>query len=204
MYRLLDVLASGVHDAKNELFFAESQIAAAEAAHGIDLSEARYAIEDAAGRLSRTLSAYHLLRKDATLSVVPSVVDDLCAEVALDQKKHLAHAGIDLEIECSVRDEWPIDRDLITDVLNNAVQNAGRHARSKVRLKAWNDEATLFFRVEDDGPGFSESSSGVKRGTGLIVAERIASLHKRGGRHGSLHLLNGGELGGGFFEMHLP
>lgn len=204
MYRLLDVLASGVHDAKNELFFAESQIAAAEAQHGIDLSEARYAIEDAAGRLSRTLSAYHLLRKDASLSVVPTVVDDLCSEVALDQKKHLAHAGIVLEVECSVRDEWPIDRDLITDVLNNAVQNAGRHARSKVRLKAWNDATTLFFRVEDDGPGFAESSAGIKRGTGLIVAERIASLHQRAGRHGSLHLLNGGELGGGFFEMHLP
>lgn len=204
MHRLLDVLASGVHDAKNELFFAESQIAAAEARHGIDLSEARYAIEGAAGRLSRTLRAYHLLSKDARLAVVPTVVDDLCNEIALDQKKHLKHADISLEVQCSVRDEWALDRDLITDMLNNAVQNAGRHARSKVRLSAWNDEATLYFRVEDDGPGFAESPAGIERGTGLIVAERIASLHQRGGRHGSLHLANGGELGGGFFELHLP
>ena len=202
MHRLLDVLASGVHDTKNQLFFAESQIAAAETVHGIDLSEARYAIEAASGRLSRTLTAYHLLRQDAALAVRPSVVDDLCSEVALDQKKHLAHDGIALEVNCSVRDEWPLDRDLITDVLNNAVQNAGRHARSKVRLSAWNDDATLFFRVEDDGEGYADPEGG--RSTGLIVAERIASLHERKQRHGSMHLSNGGELGGAVFELRLP
>ena len=74
MHRLLDVLASGVHDTKNQLFYAESQIAEAEAKHGLDLSEARYAIETAAVRLTRTLTAYHLLRNDATLAVVPVVV----------------------------------------------------------------------------------------------------------------------------------
>lgn len=202
MHRLLDVLASGVHDTKNQLFFAESQIAAAEAAHGIDLSEARYAIETASSRLSRTLTAYHLLRQDATLAVVPTVVDDLCSEVVLDQKKHLAHASIELEVRCSVRDEWPLDRDLMTDVLNNAVQNAGRHARSKVRLSAWNDDTTLFFRVEDDGTGYADPENG--RSTGLIVAERIASLHEKKQRHGSMHLSNGGELGGAVFELRLP
>lgn len=202
MHRLLDVLASGVHDTKNQLFFAESQIAAAEAAHGIDLSEARYAIEAASGRLSRTLTAYHLLRQDAALAVVPTVVDDLCSEIALDQKKHLAHANIALEVNCAVRDEWPLDRDLMTDVLNNAVQNAGRHARSKVRLSAWNDDMTLFFRVEDDGAGYADPENG--RSTGLIVAERIASLHEKKQRHGSMHLSNGGELGGAIFELRLP
>lgn len=202
MHQLLDVLASGVHDTKNQLFFAESQIAEAEARHGIDLSEARYAIESASGRLSRTLAAYHLLRQDATLAVVPVVVDDLCAEVALDQKKHLAHSGIELEVNCSVRDEWPLDRDLMTDVLNNAVQNAGRHARKKVRLSAWNDENTLFFRVEDDGEGYADPEGG--RSTGLIVAERIASLHERQKRMGSMHLANGGELGGAILELRLP
>ena len=95
-----------MYDTKNQLFLAESQIAAAEAAHGID-PRRRYAIETAATRLSRTLSAYHLLRNDAALAVVPVVVDDLCAEVVLDQKKHLAHARHRVRIQCTVRDEWP-------------------------------------------------------------------------------------------------
>ena len=206
MQRLLDVLASGVHDTKNQLFFAEAQIAEAEAKHGLDLSEARYAIETAATRLSRTLTAYHLLRNDATLAVVPVVVADLCDEVVLDQRKHLGHAGIELSHECSVRDEWPLDRDLITDVLNNAVQNAGRHARSRVHLRAWNDGENLCFRVEDDGEGYADPDGG--RSTGLIVAERVASLHERQGRCGSMHLANGqaagGDLGGAIFELRLP
>lgn len=202
MHRLLDVLASGVHDTKNQLFFAESQIAEAEAKHGIDLAEARYAIEAAANRLTRTLTAYHLLRNDATLAIVPVVVADLCDEVVLDQQKHLAHAGIALTHACSVRDEWPLDRDLITDVLNNAVQNAGRHARSRVRLTAWDEGGRLCFRVEDDGAGYADPVNG--RSTGLIVAERVASLHQRQGYHGSMHLENGGELGGAVFELRLP
>ena len=41
MHRLLDILASGVHDAKNQLFIAESMIATSEAEHGIVMSEAR-------------------------------------------------------------------------------------------------------------------------------------------------------------------
>ena len=202
MHRLLDVLASGVHDTKNQLFYAESQIAEAEAKHGIDLSEARYAIETAAVRLTRTLTAYHLLRNDATLAVVPVVVADLCDEVVLDQRRHLAHAGITLTHTCSVQDEWPLDRDLITDVLNNAVQNAGRYARARVRLSAWNDDDGLHFRVEDDGPGYADPEGG--RSTGLIVAERVASLHERQGRCGGMHLANGGELGGSVFELRLP
>ena len=57
MHTLLDVLASGVHDAKNQLFVAESLITAAETQYGVELGEARYAIEAAATRLSRTRAA---------------------------------------------------------------------------------------------------------------------------------------------------
>ena len=89
MQPLLDVLASGIHDAKNQLFIAESQIAAREAELHIDLSEARYAIEAAADRLSRTLTAYRLLRDDARLAVVPANIADLCDEIILEQGKHL-------------------------------------------------------------------------------------------------------------------
>jgi len=203
MQRLLDVLASGVHDTKNQLFFAEAQIAAAEAAHGIDLAEARYAIEAAAGRLARTLSAYRLLRDESSLAVVPTVVADLCEEIALDQQKHLAVGGIALDVDCTVRDEWPLDRDLIADVLNNAIQNASRHARSRIRLTATDDDDGLHFCVEDDGPGFADTDP-AHHGIGLLVAGRIAEMHCRRGRNGRLALGNGGSLGGAVLELHLP
>lgn len=202
MQHLLDTLASGIHDAKNQLFIAESLIAASEAEHGLDLGEARYAIEAAAGRLSRTLSAYRLMRRGAHLAIVPSIVDDLCREVALAQKQHLALAGIALDIDCQVIDEWPLDRDLITDMLNNAVQNAGRFARNRVVLSARTTADGICLRVEDDGPGFAELPP--RRGTGLLLAERLAELHERNGRKGRLQLGNDGALAGARFELSLP
>lgn len=202
MSKLLDMLASGVHDAKNQLFIAESIIAAAEAAHGIPLGEARYAIESAANRLSRTLTAYHVMRHDAAAAVTPTIVGDVCDEVMLAQKKHLAERGITLTVDCQVIDEWPLDRDLVTDMLNNAVQNAGRFARQAVHLSATTDDDWLCLRVDDDGPGFATLPPA--SGTGLVVAERLAQLHARHDRQGSLNLHNGSNLGGARFELRLP
>ena len=202
MQALLDVLASGIHDAKNQLFIAESQIAAREAELQIDLSEARYAIETAADRLSRTLAAYRLLRDDARLAVVPANIADLCEEIALEQGKHLSAAGILLSVDCQVFDEWPLDRELVTDMLNNAVQNAGRFARSQIRLSAQAEPGGLTLRVEDDGPGYG--SLPPKNGIGLMVGKRLAELHVRQNHHGTLQLRNGSALGGAIFELHLP
>lgn len=202
MDRLLDVLASGIHDSKNQLFIAESLIAASEAEHHIDLGEVRYAIEAAAERLARTLSAYRLLRHGARLAVVPAIVADLCDEVALAQKRHLAAAGITLTIDCQAFNGWPLDRDLVTDMLNNAVQNARRYARREVRLSALETSEGLVLRVEDDGPGFS--SIPPETGIGLVVAGRLAQLHTRHGRHGALCLSNDSTLGGACFELRLP
>ncbi|MDD2744380.1 MAG: hypothetical protein PHV02_19140 [Rhodocyclaceae bacterium] len=202
MRPLLDILASGIHDAKNQLFIAESQIAAREAELQIDLSEARYAIETAADRLSRTLAAYRLLRDDARLAVVPANIADLCDEIALEQGKHLSAAGIHLSVDCQAFDEWPLDRELVTDMLNNAVQNAGRFARSQIRLSAHFALDGLTLRVEDDGPGYS--SLPPKNGIGLMVGKRLAELHVRQNRHGTLQLRNGSALGGAIFELSLP
>ena len=202
MQRLLDVLASGIHDTKNQLFSAESLIAASEAKHGIDLSEVRYAIEAASNRLSRTLAAYRLIRHDAQLAIIPTIVADLCDEVVLAQKHHLEKSGIHLTLDCQALDAWPMDRDLVTDMLNNAVQNAGEVARSEILLSAFEEGKELVLRVEDDGPGFSALPP--VSGTGLMVAEKLAQMHSKKDRHGSLKLSNGGLLGGACFELRLP
>lgn len=205
MHRLLDILVSGVHDAKNQLFIAESQIAAAEAKHSIQLGEARYAIEAAADRLSRTLAAYQLLRHDAALAIVPVPVSDLCDDVQLAQRGHLARGNILLSVDCRVREAWPMDRDLVTDMLNNAVQNAGRHAHQQVRLSADIEDGELIVRVEDDGPGFGPLVDGLPENCrGLGIGQRLAEMHSRHGRHGRLALSNGGCFGGGVFELRLP
>lgn len=202
MNTLLDMLASGIHDAKNQLFLAESLIAATEAEHGLSLGEARYAIEAASDRLSRTLAAYRVMRHSATPAITPVILEDLCDEVMLAQKLHLATREIKLSIDCQVFDAWPLDRDLVTDMLNNAVQNAGRYALNTVKLSVTSEDDWLYLVVEDDGPGFPSLPPAF--GIGLLVADRLAALHLQHGRQGSLTLSNESSLGGARFELRLP
>lgn len=202
MQTLLDILASGVHDTKNQLFLAESLLSAAESAHGIDLGDARYAIESASARLNRTLAAYRLLREGAGLAIVPTVIADLIEEIALEQKSHLNKLGISLEIDCPVVDEWALDRDLVADMLNNAVQNAARFASQRIRLSARIEDNSLVLSVDDDGTGFTPLPP--TTGVGLQLAARLAELHVRRDRHGSLSLSNDSPLGGARFVLRLP
>ncbi|WP_371323775.1 HAMP domain-containing sensor histidine kinase [Dechloromonas sp. ZY10] len=203
MEKLLDTLASGIHDARNQLLIAESQLAERESRHGIDLGEARQAIENAAGRLTRLLTAYRLMQHDARLALQPCRIDELCAEAALTQRSPFAARGLELTVDCQVLDEWVCARDLVADMLNNALQNACRHARQRVRLSARTNADGLQLCVEDDGPGFSELPPQTT-GSGLLLAGRLAELHRRSERHGHLQLSNGGRLGGAVFTLTLP
>lgn len=203
----LDLLTSGVHDAKNQLFVAESHVVRAEAEHGIRLDEARFAIEQAAQRLNRILIAYRSQRGLLTLAVDMSRLEDVLDEAVLVAGPHCALAGLALESVCIDDDlQWPLDRERVLDVLSNAINNASRFARSQILLSARREGDELVMRVEDDGPGFDSTDPALmaQRGLGLFVAREIAQRHQRGQRSGCLLLSNGGTLGGAVFELRLP
>lgn len=207
MQSVLDMLTSGVHDAKNQLFIAESTIVRAEAEHGIELGEARFAIEQAALRLGRILTAYRCQRGLLGLAIEMVRVADLLAEAELINGAHCRTAGLTLTIDGDAPDLlWPLDRELMLDVLSNALQNAARFAKGRIHLTASHTPGGLVLRVEDDGPGFAETDvlAMTPSGLGLFVAQAIAQLHCRGEIRGALRLRNGGELGGAVFELTLP
>jgi signal transduction histidine kinase len=207
MQTVLDLLTSGVHDAKNQLFVAESTVVRAELQHGIQLDEARFAIEQAALRLNRILIAYRSQRGLLALNIGMQRVSEMLDEAVLVCSAHCLNAGLKLEAECSDADMlWPLDRELLQDVLANAMNNASRFARTRILLSADCDGGELVVRVEDDGCGFDTTDplELVQRGLGLFVAHEIARLHHRGERTGRLLLSNGGALGGAVFELRLP
>lgn len=207
MHRVIDLLTSGVHDAKNQLFIAESAVVRAEAEHGIALDDARFAIEHAARRLQRALTAYRCERELLALDVGMVHVVDLLDEASLVSGNHLRKGGIALEVACLPElPPWPMDRELMLDVLSNALHNASRFARSSVRLSATRDAAALVLSVEDDGPGFDtlDADEMARRGLGLFVAREIVRQHHRAEVVGRLELDNGGALGGAVFRLVLP
>ena len=207
MQPVLDILTSGVHDAKNQLFLAESLIAQAEAEHGIKLGEVRFAIEQAAARLSRAITAYKLRRHAAdALSITMVYVPDLLEEAAIMNRPHCQNLNVTCTFQCSVQQSWLLDQALVLDMLANAIQNASRYAKKCVQASATIEQGFLLLRVEDDGPGFATPNieQMARQGVGLSVANELAHLHEKHGKHGKIHLSNGGRLGGAVFELRLP
>ena len=206
MRETVELLASAIHDAKNQLFFAENAIASIAAEHCIDGSAVLNAIELAAERLTRALLTYQLSRGDMRPSISAVAVSGLIEDLGSIHQARLTYQGLALNVSCDADGIWPLDRDLVIDTLNNTIQNAARFARSQIVLSALIDNGRLVLRVEDDGPGFSSKPVKEKSGTGLglHIGDRIAYLHERHGRRGELKTFTGGRLGGAVTELVLP
>lgn len=206
MHAVLDLISSGVHDAKNQLFLAESLLVKAEAEHGVALDEARYAIELAAQRLHRVLTAYRLERGLGQIAIVFVPPQELIDEAVLINGKHCERAGFELIVDNRAEGLWGVDRELVLDMLTNALQNASRFAKARIMLSARVVDGSLCLSVEDDGPGFAcpDIDQVAKSGIGLFVARELALRHMHKGRRGCVSIRNGGSLGGGVFELSLP
>lgn len=204
----VDVLASGIHDAKNRLFEAQILLDQAEQATPLSLADARVAITGAATRLSRTLVAYRLLRDQQPMSIMPVSVLQLLEDVQLTVRTQYERAGRSLNVAAAYHGEWPLDRTLVADVLVNALQNACRYAQSEVRLEVMRANGHLRMLVNDDGPGYPEVGREAlpegRSGLGLFISRQIAGLHRRKGAYGCLSLENGGPLGGALFDLSIP
>lgn len=104
------------------------------------------------------------------------------------------------------------DENLLTGVLNHAINNAIRYTTGRIRLGARTEMDYLVISVEDDGPGYPRHMQDMETvelrdastSLGLVFASSVARLHTDGNRSGSIRLRNGGTLGGGIFEIRLP
>jgi signal transduction histidine kinase len=96
-------------------------------------------------------------------------------------------------------------------VLANALHNALRYARQRIRVRVAESDGYCIFTVHDDGEGYPESviadlgaSATVSRngtGLGLQLAARIAQQHENAGLRGEIRLANDD---GGIFTLRLP
>jgi two-component system sensor histidine kinase PhoQ len=121
------------------------------------------------------------------------------------------HAAKNLVIttECQPDLTWRIDEGDVFEILGNLMDNAAKWARSRVKARAWREGDRLLLRVEDDGPGFSDTESVLQihvrgdervpgHGVGLAVVNDLVASH-----HGELKLSRS-SLGGALVEIVLP
>lgn len=216
------VLASAVHDMKNSLGLLINSLDElrgdyeATLAHSDQFNMLQYEAERMHNDLVQLLGIYRLGQNNLVANVDEHYVPDFLSEQLARHTPLLDGLGIEYTIDAEEISGF-FDEHLLTGVLNNIINNAIRYTKKQLRLIAREQEGYLVIGVEDDGDGYPESmqhngtlnfqSLDFKSGStslGLFFASSIAAMHSEGERTGSIKLHNGGELGGGVFEIWLP
>jgi K+-sensing histidine kinase KdpD len=221
-----DLMALSIHDMKNSM---NVQVHALETqAQNAKLRGDQEAFNSLVGLVAQAqrmnvnlielLSLYKFGKSSYPLDINEQSVAELLAETLLQTRAMLDFRNIQVEVDCPSDCFWYFDRDLMTGVLLNALNNAFSHSRGRIRLAARVQNSMLVLRVEDDGAGYpvqllnSEAVAAQKKvdfssgstGLGFCFSAQVAQLHRNQGRCGSLSLENGGAYGGGCFVLQLP
>ena len=123
-------------------------------------------------------------------------------------KVHAAK-GLVFTIDCLPDLTWRIEEGDLLEILGNVMDNAAKWAAHGVRASGAREDSRLMLRVEDDGPGFTDTESILKlhvrmdervpgHGVGLAVVNDLVASH-----HGELKLSRS-TLGGALVEIVLP
>ena len=133
----------------------------------------------------------------------------LCDDVVvrLSDSKQLSGVAVRVEGQASVRGQGQKLRQVVFNLIKNAVEAAGPGGRVQVRVGAGPQGVEV--AVADTGPGIGESARGklfepffttkpAGTGLGLAVSRAIARAH------GGDIVADGTPLGGALFTLHLP
>ena len=124
--------------------------------------------------------------------------------------KVYAEKALDFSVECPPDLAWRIDEGDLFEVLGNLLDNAAKWARSRILVRVGREAGRLCIRIEDDGPGFSDTESVLRlhvrgdervpgHGVGLAVVSDLVASHQ-----GELKLSRGAMGGGGRVDIVLP
>jgi two-component system sensor histidine kinase PhoQ len=120
-----------------------------------------------------------------------------------------ADKGLALSVDCPPELSWRIDEGDAFELLGNVMDNAAKWARWRVAVRLWRDGGRLRIRVDDDGPGFTDTESVLRihvrgdervpgHGVGLAIVNELVASH-----HGELNLARS-DLGGARVDIALP
>lgn len=222
------VLASSIHDMKNSL---GGLIGGLEELHDKLAQED----QDQVGllkhqsqrlniQLMRMLSIYKLQQGVFKPNLDWHSTTELLQDAADAHAPLLEARGVSIELDQMTQQQdltISCDRELVLNVLDNALTNAYRYACDCVELSArsWSHDSGegVVLRVRDDGCGFPEDFqvSALMRkaqepnrhsgtGLGLYFSELVAQLHVNRGVHGYLACNNNGIHGGAATELFIP
>lgn len=213
------LLANYVHDVKNSLGMLLGSIEQIRMEKDDDprLATLQYEATRINNDFVQLLGMYRLEKNNLPFHIDECFLDELLEDQYFKNAAILAAHNIEAEVICDSDLVWYLDQSLIGGVINNVIVNALRYTKEKMQISAKEEDGKLIIEVCDDGPGYpkfmldeQERNQGVidfgsgSTNLGLYFASQIASDHQRDGKSGSIHLSNGGPLGGSVFRIILP
>lgn len=219
-----EMLAFLAHDMKNSLGILlgtlEDLIGNLQLSNSINplpISPLLYEAKRVNNSLVQLLTFYRMGNSQYTTNIVFNLIPEFIEDVVIQNKVLLDFKGIKTDIICPADLSWFLDRDLISGVLNNVLNNAFKYARDRITISAYEEAGTLILKVEDNGYGYPDylleslsiCGTGINfktggTGLGLYFASLAASVHKNKNREGFIKISNGGRYSGGCFEIYLP
>lgn len=216
------ILASTIHDMKNSLGIVLNSL---EDLHmeinnsmsSEKISKLQYEAKRVNNNLIQLLTLYKMENTGLKVNISDYSVSDFLEDCMLQEKPILDSRNIDVTLDCAPDIWWYFDRNLMQGVVGNAINNAIRYTKGKLRISAEKNDGYLVIRINDNGEGFPESmldgnakkGHGVSftsghTGLGLYFSHLVVNQHKNKDKKGCIELVNGGELGGGNFTVYLP
>jgi two-component system, OmpR family, sensor histidine kinase SenX3 len=183
-----------------------------------ECADMEYEVKRINNNLVKMLTLFKVEEGNYMLNVDAHSISEFLEESMLEHGDITKNKGIGYEIECSEELYWYFDRNLMTGVMSNAINNALRYTKDWLRVSAETTDEGLVITVEDNGSGFPESmlekpveffhpESGFlnnNTGLGLYFTQIVLDLHKHDNKQGRVTLSNGGVMGGGCCSILLP
>ena len=218
------VLACSVHDMKNSLWMViqSAELIQAEGNKLSDnareeLARLNYEANRLNSNLLQLLSLYRLDRQQLPVQIDQHYLSELFEELLLKNQYFATQQSIEVVIRVDDNLNWFFDRDLVLNVLNDAIANALRYSNRRIMLSAEMTKGMLLIEVADDGPGFPDfmldnanpamHKLDLRHGhtaLGIFFAKLIARAHHNKNQRGQVTLQNNGGLSGGSFSLTLP
>jgi len=220
-----DFIASSIHDMKNSLniqigFLEKLMDECQDKVDKPTLGQLGQTIYEASRmnvNLIQILSLYKLGKSIYPIDIAEQSVNEILDEVVLQNQSIMGYKGITVTVACDENCYWYFDRDLVTGILINALNNAYQYTTDKIHFVAKVRDGMLEIRVEDNGRGYPKSmllenvaeNKGISfatgsTGLGFYFSSRVAQMHKNAGKQGGLSIENGGTFNGGCFVLTLP
>ncbi|MFQ5469915.1 MAG: sensor histidine kinase [Gammaproteobacteria bacterium] len=216
------ILASTIHDMKNSLGVVlnsldELIIELGDSETSGKVNKLQYEASRVNNNLIQLLSLYKMENTGLKANINEYSVEDFLEECVLLDKPMLDAREVKISIQTPPDLWWYFDRDLMSGVVGNAINNALRYTKDCIEISADEDQGYLVIRINDNGEGFPQhmisgsnnESHGVdfssgRTGLGLYFTSQVAQLHKNKEKNGRVEMSNGQRLGGACFSIYLP